>query len=303
MKHQACASRQLASTVSADISTRNHANRTHEAQDLSAAQGLHVRQEVAIPSGESSAQTPLQVNSVSDQSQSESSLVVKSTAGVTGTDAPDNSEQSFAEESTHFHGTDKDGDRPGDDPELVPVTDIWSDNNTIQYLQDNRVYRRHTSPKERDRIWRKAQSCRFENHTRVKVTNDGMPKRVPPPEARAELVHNIHRQLGHFGVKRTYSLLEPTFWWAGMHEQVAKLVASCQVCDRVKASFNVKDSVLKPLPIMGLGYRWSCDLAGPLPPSKTGFLYVMVMIEHFSKWIELVPLVDNTSEETAKAFL
>lgn len=88
-----------------------------------------------------------------------------------------------------------------------------------------------------------------------------------------------------------------------MHEQVAQLVASCQVCDRVKASFNVKDSVLKPLPIMGLGYRWSCDLAGPLPPSKTGFIYIMVMIEHFSKWIELTPLVDNTSEETAKAFL
>ena len=165
------------------------------------------------------------------------------------------------------------------------------------------MYPEHTSPKERDRIRRRALSYQFEGGTLLKQTIDGTIRRVPSPEARVALVTDVHRQLGHFGVKRTYSLLEPTFWWAGMHEQVARVVASCQVCDRVKASFNVKDSVLKPLPIMGLGYRWSCDLAGPFPVSKTGNQYVMVMIEHFSKWIELVPLKYNTSEETAKAFL
>ena len=165
------------------------------------------------------------------------------------------------------------------------------------------MYPENTTPKERDRIRRRAQGYKFENHALLKVTSDGALKKVPPPEARVDLVHNVHVRLGHYGVKRTYSLLEPTFWWIGMYEQVSQIVASCQACDRVKASFNVKDSVLKPLPIMGLGYRWSCDLAGPLPPSKAGNQYIMVMIEHFSKWLELTPLKASTSAETAKAFL
>jgi hypothetical protein len=31
--------------------------------------------------------------------------------------------------------------------------------------------------------------------------------------------------------------------------------------------------------------------------------YVLVMIEHFSKWLELVPLLDRNSEGVAYAFL
>jgi hypothetical protein len=41
---------------------------------------------------------------------------------------------------------------------------------------------------------------------------------------------------------------------------------------------------LQPLPIMGLGYRWSLDFAGPLPVTPRHNKYVLVMIEHFSKF-------------------
>ncbi|CAM6102398.1 unnamed protein product [Calypogeia fissa] len=54
---------------------------------------------------------------------------------------------------------------------------------------------------------------------------------------------------------------------------------------------------------MGLGYRWSLDFAGPLPLTVRHHRYVLVMVEHFSKWIELVALPDKASEETAYAFL
>jgi len=51
-------------------------------------------------------------------------------------------------------------------------------------------------------------------------------------------------------------------------------------------------------------YRWSCDLAGELPPKHLGGnVYIMIMIEHFSKWIELVALPDKSSRSTSQAFL
>jgi hypothetical protein len=61
--------------------------------------------------------------------------------------------------------------------------------------------------------------------------------------------------------------------------------------------------LLQPLPIMGLGYRWSLDFAGPLPITPRHNKYVLVMIEHFSKWIELVALPDKFCEGAAYSFL
>jgi hypothetical protein len=54
---------------------------------------------------------------------------------------------------------------------------------------------------------------------------------------------------------------------------------------------------------MGLGYRWSLDFAGPLPLIIQHNKYVLVMVEHFSKWIELVPSLDKSSKGITYAFL
>jgi len=50
-------------------------------------------------------------------------------------------------------------------------------------------------------------------------------------------------------------------------------------------------------------YRWSCDLARELPQTSRGNVYIMIMIEHFSKWVELVALLDKSSNITSQAVL
>jgi hypothetical protein len=57
------------------------------------------------------------------------------------------------------------------------------------------------------------------------------------------------------------------------------------------------------LHIMGLGYHWSLDFAGPLVVTPRGTKYVLVMMEHFSKWIEFVALPLNSAELVTTAFL
>jgi len=88
-----------------------------------------------------------------------------------------------------------------------------------------------------------------------------------------------------------------------MHIDVQRLVSRCMVCDRVRASFNAPTPQLHPLPIMGLGYCWSLDFVKPLPLTIWYNRYVLVMVEHFSKWIELVLSLDKSSEGVAYAFL
>ncbi len=54
---------------------------------------------------------------------------------------------------------------------------------------------------------------------------------------------------------------------------------------------------------MGLSYWWSLDFASTLSLTCQHNYYVLVMIKHVSKWLELVPLLDHSSERTAYAFM
>jgi hypothetical protein len=71
----------------------------------------------------------------------------------------------------------------------------------------------------------------------------------------------------------------------------------------VKTSFFSRQLTLSPLPIQGMFYHWSCDLAGKLPQTSNGNVYIMIMIKHFSKWVKLVTLSNKSSHSTNQTFL
>ncbi len=50
-------------------------------------------------------------------------------------------------------------------------------------------------------------------------------------------------------------------------------------------------------------YRWLCDLAGELPQTSRGNVYIMIMIKHFSKWVKLIVLLNKSSHSTSQACL
>jgi hypothetical protein len=87
-----------------------------------------------------------------------------------------------------------------------------------------------------------------------------------------------------------------------MYVQVQDVIARCEQCDKVKTSFSFQQLMLSPLPIQGMLYHWSCDLVRELPQTSRGNVYIMIMIEHFSKWVELVALLDKSSHSTNQAF-
>ena len=136
-----------------------------------------------------------------------------------------------------------------------------------------------------------------------RIMGDGRKVEVPRPSSRSETVRTVHEQCGHFGWKRTLHLLLNNYWWYGMYEDVQQLVRNCEVCARVNSSFNSNPPQLMPLSIEGLMYRWGLDIAGPFPPSVNGYNYVLVCIEHFSKWIELIPLKDKSASQVSQAYL
>jgi hypothetical protein len=50
-------------------------------------------------------------------------------------------------------------------------------------------------------------------------------------------------------------------------------------------------------------YLWNLDFDGPLSLTSCNNYYGLIMIKHFSKWLELVSLLDHSNEITTYAFL
>ena len=126
---------------------------------------------------------------------------------------------------------------------------------------------------------------------------------VPPPDQRYDIIHMQHVRIGHLGRDRTYHMLTRYYHWPGMYQDVSSALKQCRVCDRAKATFSVKNCRLKPMPIFGMFYRFSVDSAGPFRPSQNGYKHVIIIVEHFSKWIDLVPVACLNPGVTAAAFL
>jgi hypothetical protein len=141
-----------------------------------------------------------------------------------------------------------------DGEESGGAKDIFEDVDVMKYLKDGEV-KVTWSTKKRDRVLKHAKQFVWERTHLLRLWPDGTKKVVPAPEERVKLIKHAYEDLGHFGMRRTYNLLQIHYWWRGMQQQVQAMVAQCVVCDRVRASFNAPMPQLQPLPIMGLGYR------------------------------------------------
>ena len=127
-------------------------------------------------------------------------------------------------------------------------------------------------------------------------------KLVPAPNLRRTVIKKLHEANGHLGVTRTAALLTKNYWFPKLKDEVSTVIKGCEACNNVRASFDGHAPQLKPLPIQGLCYRWSVDLATMPTTTAGGNKYVMVMIEHYSKYIELVALPTKEAKYAAAAF-
>ena len=172
----------------------------------------------------------------------------------------------------------------------------------MHYIRKN-VIDSGTPRHERDRILRRSRVYEMKGETLYRRMPNGSICAVPKPEDRVAMIRFVHEQHGHFGVRRTTSLIAPYYWWVGMGKDIAYVVQNCMECDRANTAFNVTAKELQPLPVEGLFYRWGVDLAGPFNPTSTSDdKYIFVAIEHFSKYMVVVPISDKTAATTARVF-
>ena len=119
---------------------------------------------------------------------------------------------------------------------------------------------------------------------------------------RDELLKSYHDCIaggGHQGFERTYASLRNKYYWPSMYEDIRQYVRTCEVCQQSKRAFNAKPPPLQPQAVDDVFGRWQMDILSGLPTTKDKYKHILVMVDSYSKWVELFPLRTQEAQEVA----
>lgn len=127
---------------------------------------------------------------------------------------------------------------------------------------------------------------------------------VVPSRARHQILNMYHGELpvGHLDRTKTLARLRRLFYWEGMGQDVRKFVHQCPICQRANHK-ELNQGVLhswtetQPFAVVGMDCL-------TLPKSSEGRTHVLVMVDLFSRYVEVQPLSGPpNAEEVVQAFL
>ena len=95
----------------------------------------------------------------------------------------------------------------------------------------------------------------------------------------------------HPGTNKMYQDLKQRFWWTRMKREIARYVAECDVCQKVKADHLKPAGMLQPLPIPA--WKWEdihMDFIVGLPRTAKSNDSIWVIIDRLTKSAHFIPV-------------
>ena len=126
------------------------------------------------------------------------------------------------------------------------------------------------------------------------------------PELRTELTRSYHDTAvaGHLKRARTYENLSRDYYWPRMYAFVEQWTNNCHTCRRTTSSREVKQGVLRPLPVPEQAWQdISMDFVVHLPKSD-GYDAILVMVCRLTKMKHFIACRDTCgADEVARLYL
>lgn len=161
---------------------------------------------------------------------------------------------------------------------------------------------------------RKFSQWRVDNNTLYKYVECKYPelsdididswKRVIPRSERNRLISIAHDTptSGHLGVYKTFHKLSNQYYWPKMRADVANYIRRCKMCTCNKPEQKAPPGFMVGRPYVTRPWELiSADLVGPLPKSSHGYLYILVVVDYFSKFPVFFPLRSATGSSVVKS--
>lgn len=152
---------------------------------------------------------------------------------------------------------------------------------------------------------------RINNNNKFKIKNDllfrrigsGNKWRVVLPQNLKQIILNYYHDqdiAGHLGITKTLNKISKVYWWPKMSEDVRQYVSSCHLCQSSKP-INTKPAGLMASEVPNRVWETVyIDYKGPLLRTQNGNCYILVLMDSFSKWVELIPVRAATAAATVR---
>lgn len=139
---------------------------------------------------------------------------------------------------------------------------------------------------------------KLKNDRLYRVTSDG-DRWVVPKGVRWQIVKQNHDDIGHFALDKTLERIKATYWFAKMR----KYIGSCLECAYLKASGGKKPGTLHPIPKVNTPFDTvHADHVGPFIRSARGNMYILALIDAFTRYIYLKPVKNTKTSTSIKVF-
>jgi transposase InsO family protein len=106
----------------------------------------------------------------------------------------------------------------------------------------------------------------------------------------------------HPGRKRTLEILFIRYYWPGIRQDVENYVRECDDSHRRKHGCEYTPTygdVRQPTYPFEIN---SMDICGPYPLTPRKYKYLLIFIDHLTKYAEAIPLTDMSAESCARAY-
>jgi transposase InsO family protein len=119
-------------------------------------------------------------------------------------------------------------------------------------------------------------------------------------DRQAKILDFHSAKFGHLGVQATIQKMRDSgLDWPGLTTDVARVIAACPSCRRVKAAktlhgFRFQLDAEKPWD------EWAVDAMGPLEADRDGYKYILATVDACTRWVNLVPLYTLKAQECAR---
>jgi hypothetical protein len=106
------------------------------------------------------------------------------------------------------------------------------------------------------------------------------------------------RTAGHLGREKTLNNVRRGFYWPWQTADVSRWVQNCTSWARRKPGPGVGKSPLQHMDVGMPLQRVAIDIPGHLPETREGGgdLYIMVVGDYFTKWMEAYSILDHTGQ-------
>ncbi|KAG1933868.1 gag-pol fusion protein [Pimephales promelas] len=127
---------------------------------------------------------------------------------------------------------------------------------------------------------------------------------VVPVKFRDLILQTAHGDIaGHLGVRKMYDRLMKYFYWPCLKKDVACFIKTCHTCQLTgKPNQVIKPAPLYPIPVLGNPFEHLLiDCVGPLPPSKSGCVYLLTVMYQATRYPAAYALRTISTKSVVKA--